>query len=396
MPGSVLVAGARTPIGKFLGGLRSLTAVELGTAAIQGALENANVAGSEVDLVILGNVIQAGCGPNPARQAAVAAGIGMHTPALTVNDLCLSGLHAIALADQQIQLGRADVVVAGGMESMSNAPHLLAGSRDGTKYGGMALRDSLERDALVCAFDQVSMGHATEMYQRPLGISRAEQDEYAAQSHARASQAQRDGTFKDEIVALSPSNGRGRTSTIDADEGVRDDLDIRGLGKLRPAFAADGTITAATSSPLSDGGCAVVLMSRQRADRLGVSWIAEIGEHSVVAGPDPSLLGQPAAAVQEVLRRDGRLSVDQLDVLEINEAFASVAIQSIRELVIDPQRLNVNGGALALGHPVGMSGARLTLTAALELRRRGGGNAVAALCGGGGQGAALLLRAPLG
>jgi acetyl-CoA C-acetyltransferase len=392
MTTSVLVAGARTPIGKFLGELRNLTAVELGAAAIRGALEKGNVAGSEVDLVIMGQVLQAGSGPNPARQAAASAGLGMQTPALTINDLCLSGLHAIALADQQIRLGQAEVVVAGGMESMSNVPHLLAGSRAGYKYGAAQLVDALDQDALICAFDGVSMGRATDGYQQTMGISRAEQDEYAVRSHEMAGKAQRAGKFEHEIAPVAVPAGRGKRVDVAADEGIRDDLTVAGLAQLKPAFSTNGTITAASSSPLSDGGCAVLIMSKRRAEFLSIPWLAEIGEFGFVAGPDASLLGQPAAAIRAALGRDGTTSIDQLDLIEINEAFAGVAIQSVRELNIDPQRLNVNGGAIALGHPVGMSGARLALTAALELQRRGGGNAVAALCGGGGQGAALLLR----
>ncbi len=394
MPGSVLVAGARTPIGKFLGALKSQTAADLGGAAIRGALESAALDPALVDLVIMGNVVQAGVGPNPAREAAVAGGVGLSTPALTLNDLCLSGLHAIILADQQISLGRAEVVVAGGMESMSNAPHLLMNSRGGFKYGSTGMADALEQDALICAFDGISMGASTERAQTELGIQRLPQDQFAVRSHELANAATESGALKQEIVAVEVPAGRGKTAVVETDEGIRAGLDLATLSALKPAFAADGTITAASSSPLSDGACAVIVMSKAKAVELGVAWIAEIGESGFVAGPGPSLMGQPAAAVKDALRRDGGLQVADLDLLEINEAFAGLVLQSVEELGIAPERVNVNGGAIAFGHPVGMSGARIALTAALELQRRGGGVAAAALCGGGGQGLSLILRVP--
>jgi acetyl-CoA C-acetyltransferase len=395
MPQPVLVAGARTPIGKLLGGLSSLAAPELGATAVRAALGRAGLTGDQVDAVIMGNVVQAGVGPNPARLAAVGGGIPMSVPATTVNKLCLSGLTAIAQAAQQVMTGYCEVVVAGGMESMSNAPHLLPGSRRGFKYGDALFLDALDSDALVCGFDGVSMGAATERYQATLGISREDQDAFAAQSHARAAAAIKDGRLGEEIVPITV-DGRHESMTVEHDEGVRPGTAAEGLARLRPAFSADGTITAASASQLSDGAGAVVVMSRERAERDGLPWIAEIGGYGTVAGPDPSLLHQPANAIRDALRRDGTLEVGDLDLVEINEAFAGVALASSRELGLDQERVNVNGGAIALGHPVGMSGARLVLTLALELRRRGGGTGVAALCGGGGQGDALILRAGAG
>jgi acetyl-CoA C-acetyltransferase len=389
----VLVAGARTPIGKLLGSLSGLAAPALGGTAIRAALERAGVAPDQVDAVIMGNVVQAGVGPNPARLAAVAGGIPMDVPATTVNKLCLSGLTAIAQAAQQILAGQCEVVVAGGMESMSNAPHLLPGARRGFKYGATGLTDALDQDALVCGFDGISMGAATERYQSGLGISRADQDAFAADSHARAAAAIKDGRLAEEIV---PVSGSGRTGEggVEDDEGVRPGTTTERLARLRPAFSDDGTITAGSASQLSDGACAVVVMDKERAEQRGLPWIAEIGRYGTAAGPDPSLLHQPANAIRDALRRDGTLEVGDLDLVEINEAFAGVPLASTRELGLRPDRVNVNGGAIALGHPVGMSGARLVLTLALELRRRGGGTGAAALCGGGGQGDALILNAP--
>jgi acetyl-CoA C-acetyltransferase len=384
---NVIVAGARTPIGRLGGGLADHTAADLGAVAIAEALRRAGVEGREVETVIMGQVVQAGAGPNPARMAAVDAGIPMSVPGMTVNKLCLSGLSAIILADRLVASGLHRIVVAGGMESMTRAPYVAVTERDSRRTPVQGLRDALETDALVCGFDQVHVGAATERYQRPLGITRADQDEYAARSHARATEAIEKGRFDDELTEVSGTD-------LAADEGVRPSATVQKLGQLRPAFAEDGTITAGSASQISDGGCAVVVMSRAEAERRGLEWIAEIGAPGSVAGPDPSLLSQPAAAVRDALARDGRRTLDDLDVVEVNEAFAGVAIQSARELHLDVDQLNVNGGAIALGHPVGMSGARLTLTLALELRRRGGGTGVAALCGGGGQGEALLLHAP--
>ncbi|UUU19411.1 acetyl-CoA C-acyltransferase [Streptomyces sp. DSM 40750] len=393
MPGSVIVAGARTPIGRLMGALSTVSAVDLGAHAIGAALTAVRLDPAAVEAVVMGHVVQAGAGPNPARQAAIRAGIPFSVPASTVNKLCLSGLHAIALADLMIASGRHEVVVAGGMESMSGAPHLLRGARTGWKYGSAAAEDALDRDALVCAFDGVSMGAATERHQRPFALTREEQDEYSALSHQRAAEAQESGAFTGEIAPVTVAGRRGET-VVDTDEGVRPGSTAESLGRLKPAFSTAGTITAGNSSQLSDGAAAVVVMSAERARREGLSPLAEIGAYGTVAGPDPSLLVQPAGAVRDALSRDGRLKTADLDLFEINEAFAGVALASVRELGIPLDKVNVNGGAIALGHPVGMTGARLVLTLAAELRRRGGGSGAAALCGGGGQGDALLLHVP--
>ncbi|MFF9035521.1 acetyl-CoA C-acyltransferase [Streptomyces sp. NPDC014892] len=393
MPGSVIVSGARTPIGRLMGALSTVSAVDLGAHAIGAALAAARLDPGAVEAVVLGHVVQAGAGPNTARQAAIRAGIPFSVPASTVNKLCLSGLHAIALADLMIASGRHEVVVAGGMESMSGAPHLLRGARTGWKYGATAVEDALDRDALVCAFDGVSMGAATERYQQPYALTREEQDAYSALSHQRAARARESGALGEEIAPFTVTGRRGET-VVDTDEGVRPDSTAESLGRLKPAFSGEGTITAGNSSQLSDGAAAVVVMSAERARREGLTPLAEIGAYGTVAGPDPSLLVQPAGAVLDALSRDGRLKAADLDLFEINEAFAGVALASVRELEIPLEKVNVNGGAIALGHPVGMTGARLVLTLAAELRRRGGGSGAAALCGGGGQGDALLLHVP--
>jgi len=393
MPQPVIVAGARTPIGKLLGVLAPLTATQLAGTAIEAALERAGVSGDKVDAVIFGNVIQAGVGPNPARLAAAAGGIPMRVPAVTVNKLCLSGLAAIAQAAAQVAAGYSQTVVAGGTESMTGAPHLLPGSRQGIKYGSASFTDALDHDGLVCGFDGISMGAATEKYQTGAGISRTCQDEFAAESHARAAAAIKDGRLAEEIIPVTISTRKG-TVTVDTDEGVRPGTTADKLASLPPAFAEGGNITAGSASQLSDGACAVVVTSAERSAELGLTPLAEIGAYGTVAGPDPSLLLQPANAIRDALRRDGATSVEDLDLVEINEAFAAVALASIRDLGLSPGHVNVNGGAIALGHPVGMSGARLALTLALELRRRGGGTGVVALCGGGGQGDALILRVP--
>jgi len=398
MPGSVLVSGARTPIGKLLGSLAGFQGVDLGGIAIEAALSRAGISGEQVDYVIMGQVLQAGAGQITARQAAVKGGIPMTVPALTINKVCLSGLDAIALADQLIAAGEYDIVVAGGMESMSNAPHLLAGARKGYKYGNGTLIDSMAHDGLFCAFDQVAMGESTERYNAKLGINREEQDAFAARSHERAALAQKNGVFDDELVPVpvpqrSAAGKGGDPVMVTTDEGVRGDTTLDALAKLRPAFAPDGTITAGSASQISDGAAAVVVMSRAKAEELGAPILAEIGHHGVVAGPDASLQAQPANAIDKAVARAGLTAAD-LDLVEINEAFASVAIHSTRLLGIDPEKVNVNGGAIALGHPIGASGARLAITLAYELKRRGGGLGAAALCGGGGQGDALLLRVP--
>ena len=393
MPGSVIVAGARTPIGKLSGALKDFKAVDLGGLAIKAALERAGITGEQVDYVIMGHVLQAGAGQITARQAAVRGGIPMTTPAVTVNKVCLSGLDAIALADQLIGYGEFEVVVAGGMESMTNAPHLLPGARAGYRLGNGELVDSMMHDGLYCTFDELGMGAATETYTKLKNISREEQDAFSAASHGRAAEAAKNGVFAEEIVPVPVPQRKGDPLLVTEDEGVRPDTTAETLARLRPAFAADGTVTAGSSSQISDGACAVVVMSAAKAGQLGVPVLAEIGAHGVVAGPDPSLLSQPSNAIKKALGREG-LSVDQVDLFEINEAFASVAIQSMRDLGIGSEVVNVNGGAIAMGHPIGASGARIVLHLANELRRRGGGTGAAGLCGGGGQGDALILHVP--
>jgi acetyl-CoA C-acetyltransferase len=390
---AVIVGGARTPIGRLLGSLSGLSGTELGGIAIKAALERAGVPGDQVDYVIMGQVLQAGEGQMPARQAAVAAGIPMTVPAMNINKVCLSGLDAIALAAQLIRAGEFDVVVAGGMESMSRAPHLLAGSRRGFKYGSTELIDSMAHDGLTDAFDQVSMGESTERHNGTLGISRLEQDEFSARSHQLAAAAIKNGALAEEITPVSLPQRRGEPVLVDTDEGVRPETTAESLAALRPSFAKDGTITAGSASQISDGACAVVLMSAEAAAAAGLTVLAEVGAHGAVAGPDNSLHSQPANAILRALAKAG-LTVADLDLVEINEAFAAVAIQSMRDLAIDPDKVNVNGGAIAIGHPLGASGARIALHLMYELRRRGGGLGAAALCGGGGQGDALLLRVP--
>ncbi|MGE5829756.1 MAG: acetyl-CoA C-acetyltransferase, partial [Micromonosporaceae bacterium] len=382
MASSVIVNGARTPMGRLLGNLKDLPATKLGSVAIKAALQRSGVAPDQVQYVIMGQVLQAGAGQLPSRQAAVGAGIPMRTPSITINKVCLSGLAAIALADQLIRAGEFDVVVAGGMESMTNAPHLLTGQRQGHKYGDVTLLDHLAYDGLTDAYDCCSMGASTERHNARLSISREDQDAFGARSHQLAAAAQKNGAFADEITPLELPTRKGEPIVLTEDEGVRPDTTVETLARLRPAFGADGTITAGTSSPISDGACAVVVMSRTRAEELGLPWLAEIGAHGNVAGPDNSLHAQSANAIRHALGKQG-LTVADLDLVEINEAFAAVGIMSTRDLGVDPDIVNVNGGAIALGHPVGMSGARLALTLTLELRRRGGGTGAAALCGGG-------------
>src|SRR6266536_3487027 len=358
MPTAVIVSGARTPIGRLLGSLKDFTAADLGGLAIKAALDRAGLSGGQVDYVIMGQVLQAGAGQIPSRQAAAMAGIPMTVPSITINKVCLSGLDAIALAAQQIRLGEFEVVVAGGMESMTCAPHLLPGSRTGFKYGPAELVDAMALDGLTDAFDHLSMGESTEQHNARLGIGRAEQDEFAARSHERAAAAAKNGVLAEEITQVPIPQRRGEPLVFDHDEGIRPETSVESLSRLRPAFTADGTITAGSASQISDGACAVVVMSDAKAAELGISALAELG------------------------------------LIEINEAFAAVVIQSMRDLGIGPRRVNVNGGAIALGHPIGASGARITLHLAYELRRRGGGMGAAALCGGGGQGDALLLQVP--
>ncbi|MFG2971528.1 acetyl-CoA C-acetyltransferase [Streptomyces sp. NPDC048331] len=388
---SVIVAGARTPMGRLLGSLKSFSGADLGGFAIKSALDRAGISGDQVQYVIMGQVLQAGAGQIPARQAAVKAGIPMNVPALTINKVCLSGLDAIALADQLIRAGEFDIVVAGGQESMTNAPHLLPKSREGYKYGAVEMLDAMAYDGLTDAFENIAMGESTEKHNTRLGIERAPQDAFAAASHQRAAAAQKNGVFEAEIVPVEIPQRKGDPVIFSTDEGIRPETTVESLGKLRPAFAKDGTITAGTSSQISDGAAAVVVMSKAKAEELGLEWIAEIGAHGNVAGPDNSLQSQPSNAILHALKKEG-LEVSDLDLIEINEAFAAVAVQSMKDLGVTPEKVNVNGGAIALGHPIGMSGARVVLHLALELKRRGGGVGAAALCGGGGQGDALIVR----
>jgi len=386
----VIVAAARTPQGRILGQLASLSAVELGTIAIKGALERSGVNASEVQSVIMGHVLQAGAGQNPARQASIGAGIGWDVPTVTINKVCLSGLAAVIDAARIIRAGEADVVVAGGQESMTNAPHVLQGSRKGWNYGSFSAVDSVAHDGLTDAFDRESMGMSTEKHNVPLGISRTEQDEVAAASHQRAGKATADGVFEAEIAPVEITGRKGDTTTITTDEGVRPDSSVDTLAKLRPAFSPEGAITAGNSSPLSDGASALVLTSRAYAEKNGLRILAVVEASGQVAGPDNSLHSQPSNAINAALARAG-WSASDLDFIEINEAFASVAIQSMRDLGVAHDLVNIHGGAIALGHPIGASGARLATHAAHELSRRGSGKAAVALCGGGGQGEALLL-----
>ncbi|QTJ65061.1 acetyl-CoA C-acetyltransferase [Rhodococcus sp. ZPP] len=395
MTSSVIVAGARTPMGRLMGSLKDLSGSDLGGIAIKGALEKAGVAPDQVEYVIMGQVLTAGAGQMPARQAAVAAGIPMDVPALTVNKVCLSGIDAIALADQLIRAGEFEVVVAGGQESMSRAPHLLEKSREGFKYGDVTMRDHMAFDGLHDIFTDQAMGNLTEARNKSdsVPVSREDQDAFAAASHQNAARAWKDGLFADEVVPVSIPQRRGEPIVFGQDEGVRADTTVETLGRLRPAFAKDGTVTAGSASQISDGAAAVVVMSKAKAEELGLEWLAEIGSHGVVAGPDSTLQSQPARAIAKACAKEG-IDPKDLDLVEINEAFAAVGIVSTRELGLDPAKVNVNGGAIAVGHPLGMSGARITLHLALELQRRGGGVGVAALCGGGGQGDALIVRVP--
>ncbi|HHU08454.1 MAG TPA: acetyl-CoA C-acetyltransferase [Intrasporangiaceae bacterium] len=391
---TVIVAGARTPMGRMSGSLKTFSGSDLGGFAIKGALEKSGVTPEQVDYVIMGQVLTAGEGQIPARQAATKAGIPMTVPALTINKVCLSGVDAIALADQLIRAGEFEVVVAGGQESMTNAPHLLEKSRDGFKYGDVTMRDHMAFDGLWDAFTDQAMGLLTESANTgDLEFTRAEQDEFAARSHQLAAKAWKDGLFDDEVVTVSIPQRRGEPIEFKNDEGVRADTTAESLGSLRPAFRKDGTITAGSASQISDGACAVVVMKKSKAEELGLSWLAEIGAHGVVAGPDSTLQSQPARAIEAACAKEG-INPSDLDLVEINEAFAAVGLASTKELGIDADKVNVNGGAIAMGHPIGMSGARITLHLARELKRRGGGVGAAALCGGGGQGDALIVKVP--
>ncbi|MFA5708629.1 acetyl-CoA C-acetyltransferase [Mycolicibacterium sp.] len=392
MTTSVIVAGARTPIGKLSGSLKDFSGSDLGAIAIKGALEKGGVDPAAVQYVIMGQVLSAGAGQMPARQAAVGAGIPWDVPSLSINKMCLSGIDAIALADQLIRAGEFDVVVAGGQESMTQAPHLLLDSRSGYKYGDVVVKDHLAYDGLHDVFTDQPMGALTEQRNDEDKFTRAEQDEYAAASHQKAAAAWKDGVFADEVVSVSIPQRKGDPIEFSEDEGIRGNTTAESLGGLRPAFRKDGTITAGSASQISDGACAVVVMSKAKAQELGLDWLCEIGAHGVVAGPDSTLQSQPANAIKKAIAREG-ITVDQLDVIEINEAFSAVSLASTKELGVDPAKVNVNGGAIAVGHPIGMSGARIALHVALELKRRGSGYGVAALCGAGGQGDALVLRA---
>lgn len=387
----VILGGARTPFTRLLGSLASQTAVDLGSTAIIGALRSSGIEPTDVNHVILGQVLQAGAGQNPARQSAIKAGIGWDVPTITVNKVCLSGLVAITDAARLIRAGEASVVVAGGQESMTNAPHVLPGARKGFKYGETALRDVAAHDGLTDAFDKVSMGISTERHNAPLGISRDDQDALAASSHVRAAAAAAEGLFDSEIVAVDVPGRKGAVTVVDTDEGIRADSTPESLSQLRPAFDAEGTITAGNSSPLSDGAAAVVVADRAWAEERGLEWLAVVRSPGQVAGPDTSLHSQPSRAIERALAREG-WGVGDLDLVEINEAFAAVGIQSMRDLNLPDDIVNIHGGAIAIGHPIGASGARLALHAALELSRRGSGRAAVSLCGGGGQGEALLFE----
>jgi acetyl-CoA C-acetyltransferase len=391
MAGSVILAGARTPIGKLSGAFAGFSATDLGGFAIKAALERAGVSPEQIDYVFMGHVLGAGAGQITARQAAVNAGLGMTVPATTINKVCLSGLNAIYLADQMIQAGDADIVVAGGMESMTNAPYLLPGARAGYRLGDQSVVDSLMYDGLFCAFDQVAMGAGTQKYAASAGIERDEQDDLAAKSHQRAALAAKNGLFDDEIVPVEVPQRKGDPLVVSVDEGVRGDTTVESLGGLRPAFDKAGNITAGNASQISDGGSAVIVASKAAAERLGREPLAEVIGFGQVAGPDASLLTQPSRAILKALEKLGK-SVSDVDLFELNEAFAAVGLASMKDLGITDEITNVNGGAISLGHPLGASGNRVALHAALELKRRGGGIAAAALCGGGGQGDAILLK----
>jgi acetyl-CoA C-acetyltransferase len=391
---SVIVAGARTGMGRLLGSLKDFSATDLGGVAIKGALAKAGITGEQVDYVIMGHVLQAGCGQVTARQAAVKGGVPMDVPSITVNKVCLSGINAITMADQLIRSGECEVVVAGGMESMTNAPHLLEKSREGYKYGTVKMRDHMDYDALWDVYTDQGMGNLTESANAgDREFTREEQDAFSARSHELSAKAWKDGLFDDEVVPVLIPQRKGDPIEFKTDEGIRAATTAESLAGLRPAFRKDGTITAGSASQISDGAAAVVVMSKAKAQALGLTWLAEIGAAGYVAGPDSTLQSQPAHAVKKACEKEGIAPTD-LDLLELNEAFAAVGLASTKELGVDPDKVNVNGGAIAMGHPVGMSGARIVLHLAHELKRRGGGVGAAALCGGGGQGDALIVRVP--
>ncbi len=391
MAGSVILGGARTPFGKFSGSLAGFSGAELGGKAIAGALERTGISADQVDYVLMGQVLQAGAGQITARQAAVAAGIGLDVPATTINKVCLSGINTIMLADLLIQAGEAEIVVAGGMESMTNAPYLLREARSGMRMGDKTVVDSMMHDSLFCAIDELAMGASTEKYAAAAGLNRDVQDNLSAQSHERAAAAQKDGKFDNEIIPVAIPQRKGDPILLEADEGVRPGTTAESLGKLRPAFAKDGNITAGNASQISDGGAAVIVCSAAKAKELGLTPLGEIVSIGQVAGPDASLISQPAQAIKAALAK-ANLAVEDVDLLELNEAFAAVGCQSMNDLGISDDIVNVNGGAIAIGHPVGVSGTRIVLTLLNELQRRGGGTGAAALCGGGGQGDAMIVR----
>jgi len=388
---SVIVSGARTPIGKFNGALSGLSAPTLGGFAIKAAIDRSGISADQVQYAIMGQVLQAGAGQGPARQAAIGGGIAMDVPSILINKVCLSGLNAIAQADQLIRLGEFDVIVAGGMESMTNAPHLLMNSRTGYKLGDVTLKDSMMFDGLFCSIDQIGMGDATEGYNSRYSISREDQDQFAYQSHQRAAKAQQDGTLEEEIVPIELKDRKGNITLFSSDEGVRGETTLETLAKLKPAFSPTGTITAGSASQISDGGAAVVVMLKEKAISLGLDWLCEIGAQGMVAGPDASLHEQPANAIKLAAMKEG-IGLDSFDFVEINEAFAAIGIASTQALGVSADVVNIHGGAIAIGHPLGMSGARLALHVAYQLRNKGSGYGVAALCGGGGQGDALIFK----
>ncbi|MEJ0014314.1 MAG: acetyl-CoA C-acetyltransferase [Actinomycetota bacterium] len=388
---SVIVAGARTPIGRLNGTLSGMSATDLGGIAIKAAVERAGIGPEQVQYVIMGQALQAGAGQGPARQAAIKGGLSMDVPAIAVNKVCLSGLNAIALADQLIRANEYDVVVAGGMESMTSAPHLLMNSRTGFKLGDATLKDSMIFDGLFCAIDQIAMGEGTEKYNSRYGVTREAQDEFAFQSHRRAAKAQSEGIFKEEIVPVEIKDRKGNVTLFSDDEGIRAETTQEALAKLKPVFSQAGTITAGSASQISDGAAAVVVMLKEKAIELGVDWLCEIGAQGTVAGPDASLHEQPANAIKLAAKKE-RIDLNHFDFIEINEAFAAVGIVSSHALGFDLASVNIHGGAIAVGHPLGMSGARLALHIAYQLKNKGSGYGVAALCGGGGQGEALIFR----
>ena len=387
----VILAGVRTPIGRLQGGLKSFTATDLGAIAIKESCEKAGIEPSQIDFSYLGNVISAGIGQVPARRAAVDAGIPMTSPSTLLNRACLSGMHSIHLASQMLRLQEAEIVIAGGMESMTNSPYMLPGARSGLRFGDGNLVDSMLFDGLTCTIEDCSMGEATDRFAKELGISREDQDAFAAQSHQRAAKAQKDGLFDEEICPVEIPQRNGDTLTVKDDEGIRQDADIDSMSRLSPAFTKDGTITAGNASQISDGGAAMVVTTLGKAEQLGIEPVAEIISHGQVAGPDTSLLHQPSNAINAALESGG-MGVSDMDLFEINEAFAAVALASMEALGVNDEIVNVNGGAIALGHPIGMSGTRVVLTLIHELHRRGGGLGAASLCGGGGQGEALILK----